>query len=78
MRDLAIIAVSLIVFALVWSFWQAYEATVPGVPGPTPRILVPKNENPPSACTLDAKICPDGSAVGRTGPNCEFQKCPGE
>ena len=27
-------------------------------------------------CTLDAKICPDGSAVGRTGPNCEFAQCP--
>ncbi|MEK7066372.1 MAG: TspO/MBR family protein, partial [Patescibacteria group bacterium] len=29
-------------------------------------------------CTLEAKICPDGSAVGRTGPNCEFSPCPGE
>ncbi len=28
------------------------------------------------ACTLEAKICPDGSAVGRTGPNCEFTPCP--
>lgn len=28
------------------------------------------------ACTEEAKICPDGSAVGRTGPNCEFSKCP--
>ncbi len=28
------------------------------------------------ACTLDAKICPDGSAVGRQGPNCEFAACP--
>lgn len=26
-------------------------------------------------CTLDAKMCPDGSYVGRTGPNCEFV-CP--
>jgi hypothetical protein len=30
------------------------------------------------ACTMDAKVCPDGSAVGRQGPNCEFAKCPGE
>lgn len=29
-----------------------------------------------TACTLDAKICPDGSSVGRTGPNCEFLPCP--
>lgn len=28
------------------------------------------------ACTLEAKLCPDGSAVGRTGPNCEFAPCP--
>ncbi len=30
----------------------------------------------PKACTEEAKICPDGSAVGRTGPNCEFAPCP--
>ena len=30
----------------------------------------------PHACTTDAKICPDGSAVGRHGPNCEFAACP--
>jgi len=28
------------------------------------------------ACTMEAKLCPDGSAVGRTGPNCEFAACP--
>ena len=28
------------------------------------------------ACTTEAKICPDGTAVGRTGPNCEFTPCP--
>lgn len=27
-------------------------------------------------CTHDAKQCPDGSWVGRTGPNCEFASCP--
>jgi hypothetical protein len=32
----------------------------------------------PVACTMDAKVCPDGSAVGREGPNCEFPPCPGE
>ena len=30
----------------------------------------------PRACTMEAKICPDGSAVGRQGPNCEFAPCP--
>lgn len=30
----------------------------------------------PVACTADAKICPDGSGVGREGPRCEFSACP--
>ncbi len=34
------------------------------------------NDDNPVACTQEAKICPDGSAVGRTGPNCEFAPCP--
>jgi hypothetical protein len=29
------------------------------------------------ACTMEAKICPDGSSVGRSGPSCEFAACPG-
>lgn len=27
-------------------------------------------------CTMEAKLCPDGSAVGRSGPKCEFAACP--
>ncbi len=30
------------------------------------------------SCTMEAKQCPDGSYVARTGPNCTFEKCPGE
>jgi hypothetical protein len=31
----------------------------------------------PVACTADAKLCPDGSAVGRdSSNNCEFKPCP--
>lgn len=30
----------------------------------------------PQACTEEAKKCPDGSFVARTGPNCEFSVCP--
>lgn len=29
------------------------------------------------ACQADAKLCPDGSTVGRQGPECEFAECPG-
>ena len=45
-----------------------------------PKISVPvatTTENQ-RACTKEAKICPDGSAIGRTGPNCEFTACPNE
>jgi len=34
--------------------------------------VVPGND----ACTLEAMLCPDGSAVGRTGSRCEFAPCP--
>ncbi len=30
----------------------------------------------PVACTADAKICPDGTAVGRIAPDCKFAPCP--
>src|SRR3989344_7127909 len=29
------------------------------------------------ACTQEAKVCPDGSSVGRSGPNCDFAECGG-
>lgn len=46
-----------------------------------PRCLIPETSDmcPPAtktACTMEAKLCPDGSSVGRTGPNCEFAPCP--
>lgn len=28
------------------------------------------------ACTADAKLCPDGTGLGRTGPSCTFPACP--
>ncbi|MEK6963578.1 MAG: hypothetical protein AABX70_04070 [Nanoarchaeota archaeon] len=33
---------------------------------------------PQKGCNLIAKVCPDGSAVGQVGPNCEYAPCPGE
>jgi tryptophan-rich sensory protein len=44
------------------SIWRLQSTTVP-----------PVND---VACTMEAKICPDGSSVGRSGPNCEFTPCP--
>lgn len=28
------------------------------------------------ACQADAKVCPDGTSVGRSGPSCTFAACP--
>lgn len=38
------------------------------------RLVLPKLPRG-TACTQEAKQCPDGSYVGRTGPNCEFASC---
>lgn len=35
-------------------------------------------EAPPVACTMELFVCPDGSTVGREGPDCEFPECPEE
>lgn len=45
----------------------------------TPRCLIPETSDMcPKAvvCTQEVKTCPDGSSVGRQGPNCEFAPCP--
>lgn len=41
----------------------------------TKTSSVVKDESSGVVCTLDAKECPDGSWVGRSGPNCQFV-CP--
>ncbi len=41
----------------------------------------PQPSKPPKggyACTMEAKQCPDGSYVSRTGPSCVFTECPHE
>ena len=38
-------------------------------------LVIYKSQEPVS-CTMEAKLCPDGSSVGRSGPNCEFTACP--
>ena len=51
-------------------------------PGDTPVVSSPmpmpgaNGADETVVCTMDAKLCPDGSYVGRTGPNCEFAACP--
>lgn len=61
-----------ILLAIAIAFFGAYslthEAQAPGIVG--------GNEDQQVACTMEAKMCSDGSYVGRQGPNCEFAECP--
>lgn len=42
-------------------------------------FLPEQNEEEPEVCPMDAKVCPDGSTVGRDPDNCEeFLPCPEE
>ena len=66
-----IILVAIIIAGTFYFFGQKedfFSSTVPIDPG----------KNKIQACTEEAKICPDGSAVVRSGPNCEFAPCPEE
>jgi hypothetical protein len=35
-----------------------------------------EHPNQPIACPLDAKVCPDGTTLARTGASCTFPACP--
>lgn len=59
-KNLAIAIGGLILLSVIFAF------VTPSLP----------NNNPGMQCTAEAKICPDGTAVGRTGPQCEFADCP--
>ena len=56
--------------------WCKNGQVVPGKVDECGCQMPPTCEN--IACTMDARVCPDGSAVGRQGPDCEFAPCPGE
>ncbi len=59
--------------------WEEQWDDSCGVVGGDPvGVVPPLGGEPINPCTEEAKICSDGSAVGRSGPNCEFEKCPDE
>lgn len=62
MNKSTIIALVLLALLLGTAYWS------------TKAFPIIKPEN--IGCTMEAKICPDGSAVGRVAPNCEFAACP--
>ena len=57
-----IIVMLFVTLASVW-FFSALNRELKKVP--TPKL-----------CLQDARKCPDGSFVGRSGKNCTFAKCP--
>ncbi len=42
---------------------------------PDPVEYKNPNEIEPTVCTQEAKLCPDGNYVSRSGPNCKFKAC---
>ncbi len=64
MKKLIILIVVVVIVALGIIFWPKISAG-----------LFHKNTSQ-VVCTMEAKLCPDGSYVGRSGPKCEFKKCP--
>jgi hypothetical protein len=79
---ITIIALLLIIGGGVYVFvnkspLNSNSTTTPNIEATSTVIATTTKTKPPVACTMEAKLCPDGTAVGRTGPNCEFSPCPG-
>lgn len=56
----------------------AFALGVAGAIGCAKKDTAHPDDVDATACTEEAKLCPDGSSVGREGPDCEFAACPGE
>jgi len=54
-----------------------YDPSNPDPIAPDHSADEPIAPDEPVACTMEAKMCPDGTYVGRQGPHCEFSPCPG-
>lgn len=76
----ALVALTIIVIGTFVAF-GGFQGGMDRYPGPMPpnRPMPVEPDGGPGGvvCTMDARQCPDGSFVGRTGPNCEFAPCPG-
>jgi hypothetical protein len=67
MKTLIIVLIlALVIITSYLVFWRDNNSAVnPG-----------EVEGEQTYCTQDAKLCPDGSYVGRVAPTCEFAECP--
>lgn len=76
---LLVASVCIVSIALAGAYWMGKNSAIEVGNSPLAIEVTPNPSMEEGvACTMDAKICPDGSAVGRVGPNCEFAPCPSE
>ncbi|MFA7245216.1 MAG: hypothetical protein WC070_03505 [Candidatus Magasanikbacteria bacterium] len=61
-----VVATFVVIFILFKDSWFESQSNNPNN----------NNEDNTVYCTADAKMCPDGSYVGRVAPDCEFEACP--
>ena len=61
MKQLLALTALLVVFGIAGFAYRAALERTRGVPA--------------VACTMEAKMCPDGTSVGRAGPQCAFAPC---
>ena len=71
LRTMIIIIIAITASVFIWEVNKLNP--IPEVNLPSPKQKIGK-----TACTMEAKLCPDGSYVSRSGPNCEFAPCPEE
>ncbi|MCX6730892.1 MAG: hypothetical protein NTZ55_03520 [Candidatus Roizmanbacteria bacterium] len=70
------LALTLFIVLPIISFWLgiSYQKIIQSTKDTNPIVISPTEE--PVACTLEARMCPDGTSVGRIAPDCEFEQCP--
>ena len=54
--------------------WRPYPLS--GVFSVTESAVLLEKWVKPYQCNADARVCPDGSSIGRIGPTCQFKPCP--
>jgi Immunoglobulin-like domain of bacterial spore germination len=66
MKHLLALLIALVALVVFFGGLMVGRVTAPQTNGEV--SILPEG----TMCTADAMLCPDGSYVGRTGPNCEF------
>ncbi len=74
-----VIVIVLLIAVGVGGYWFGVESSKLEQDPEPPAVAVEPTAIPGTnnvACTEDARVCPDGSSVGRIPPACEFAACP--